>query len=210
MTTCWKTPGRTRGPAGSACGASHPDRAGQAVGAVIAVPVRVLGVGQVLLVVVLGVVVRVQLADLRGDRTVPGSLYHRRERLTRRQRLGELPVGRGVDRRPVLAADVVALSHALGRVVVLPEHLEQVGEGYPGRVVHDLDDLGMPGVAGADLLVRGVRRVPAGVPDRRGDHAGDAPEHLLGTPETAPAEDDEPGALQPRAGARRVQDDVAG
>src|SRR5438270_12283420 len=51
----------------------YADRAAQAVGAMVAVPVRVLRVGQVLLVVVLGVVEGVQRADLRGDLAQPGA-----------------------------------------------------------------------------------------------------------------------------------------
>src|SRR5207244_5734297 len=62
---------------GSAGGTGDADRAGQTVGAVVAVPVRVLRVGQVLLVVVLGVVVPVQPADLGRDRPVPAGTHHR-------------------------------------------------------------------------------------------------------------------------------------
>ena len=46
----------------------------------------------------------------------------------------------------------------------------------------------MAGAAGADLLVGGVRRVAAGVADRRGPDALGLPEQTLGAPEAAHAE----------------------
>ena len=85
--------------------------------------------------------------------------------------------------------DVVALAHALRRVVVLPERLEELLVGDPRRVERDLDDLGVAGPAGADLLVGRVRRVAAGVADGRGHDAGELPEVLLVAPEAAEAED---------------------
>ena len=55
-----------------------------------------------------------------------------------------LGIGARVDRRAVLRADVVALTHALRRVVVLPEHLEQVLVADHRRVEDHEDRLGVP------------------------------------------------------------------
>src|SRR5690606_31427525 len=86
-----------------------------------AVAVGVLG--QILLVIVLGVIKRRRLAELGGDVPVAGRVQGRLIGLPGRARgLGLL--GRvGVDRRAILSADVVALPHALGGIVALPEHL---------------------------------------------------------------------------------------
>src|SRR6185369_17911172 len=154
----------------------------------VAVPVGVLRTRKILLVVVLGVVERAGWLDLRGDVAHPGRPYGGLEGVARYGRRGELRVGRGVDGRPVLGTDVVALAHALGRVVVLPEHLQQVLIGHLRRVVHDLDGLGVPGPTGAGLLVRRVLGEPALVADGGGVHAGDLPEHPLRSPEAPHAE----------------------
>ena len=97
---------------------------------------------------------------------------------------------------------VVALAHALGRVVVLPEGLEQLLVRDLRRVVGDQHDLGVAGPAGADLLVGRVRGVAAGIADGRRHDAGELPEVLLVAPEAAETEDRGLGALGPRAGER--------
>src|SRR5690606_28005155 len=147
----------------------QPDRAGVAVGSVVAVAVRVLV--QVLLVVGLGVVERARRRQLGGDRAVPGLRQHPPEGILGQLR-GPLLLRRGpVDRRAVLRADVVALPVRGGRVVVLPEGLEQpLGVGA-GAVVGDEHRLGVPGEARAHLLVRRVGGQPAHVPGRGGYHA---------------------------------------
>src|SRR5262249_51251946 len=100
------------------------DRAGHPSAMVRAVSIRVLGIRQVLLVVVLGEVELGRLADLGRDLAIAGP---RQLLLVGRQRL----LGCGLllwrvpeDRGTVLATDVVTLAHALGRVVRLPEHLQ--------------------------------------------------------------------------------------
>ena len=52
-----------------------------------------------------------------------------------------------VDRRPVLRADVVALAHALRRVVALPEDAQQLVVTDALRVEDDQHDLGVTGQA---------------------------------------------------------------
>ena len=81
---------------------------------------------EVLLVVRLGVVERAEVGELGGDRPVAGVAERRRHRRRGWPRLALALAGLGeVDRAAVLRPDVVALAHPLGRVVVLPEQLEQ-------------------------------------------------------------------------------------
>src|SRR5580700_255125 len=95
----------------------HADRAGHAGAVVRAVPVRVLGVRQVLLVVVLSEVEVRRGHDLRCDLPVPSvrePLLIAGHRLLR----GGLLLRRVIeDDRPVLGAQVVALPHALSGIV---------------------------------------------------------------------------------------------
>src|SRR3954464_3973123 len=86
-----------------------------------AVPVGRLG--EVLLVVVLGVVELAELRDLGRDRAVAGVEQALAEHGPARLDRGGLLGRGGVDRRAVLRAGVVALAHALRRVMVLPEEL---------------------------------------------------------------------------------------
>src|SRR5271166_3969809 len=104
------------------CGA-EADRAAHAGAAEAAIAERVLG--EILLVIVLGVVERRRVTDLRGDGAVALGL----ELLLvhRKRRLGGAPLlGTGdVDAGAILRPDVVALAHALGGIVVLPERPEE-------------------------------------------------------------------------------------
>ena len=93
-----------------------------------------------------------------------------------------------VDPGAVLRADVVALAHALGRVVVLPEDLEHRVVARAGRVEHDEHDLVVAGARAAHLLVGGVGGEAAGVADRGRVHAVGLPELALRAPEAAHAE----------------------
>src|SRR5215216_1306699 len=97
------------------------NRAAHAGAVIRAVAVWVLAVREVLLVVVLGVVERRGIGDLGSDGPVAGCAQLLLVGVARR--LGRLPLGlgEGVDDRAILGAGVVALAHALGRVVVLPE-----------------------------------------------------------------------------------------
>src|SRR4029079_18330625 len=116
-----------------------------------AVAVRVLR--QVLLVVVLGVVEVVQRRDLGRDLAVDTAAESVLERRARRVGRLTLGVARRVDRRAVLGADIVALAHALGRIVVLPEALQQRVIARLLRVEDDEDNLGVAGAGAADLGV---------------------------------------------------------
>jgi hypothetical protein len=66
-----------------------------------------------------------------------------------------------------------------------PEDVEQLLVGYPGGVVENLDDLGMARPVRADVPVRGVLGLPAGVADGGVDDAGNEAELRLDTPESA-------------------------
>src|SRR5690349_15812713 len=131
-----------RPPAGSTTGHTRP--------AEPAVPVGVLG--QVLLVVILGVIERPGRGDLGRDLAVAGVGQRLVVGVARRPGGSRLLVGEGVDSRPVLRADVVALAHPLRRVVRLPEDLEHVFVARPGGVEDHEDRLGVPGPPRADLL----------------------------------------------------------
>ena len=89
------------------------------------------------------------------------------------------------DRRAVLVADVGTLPVELGRVVELPEGVEQLVVGHLGGVVLDEHRLGVAGRVAADLLVARVVRATAGVAHGRRDHARDLPELGLDSPEAS-------------------------
>src|SRR5690606_20130899 len=89
------------------------------------------------------------------------------------------------DHRAVLAADVVALAHALRRVVRLPEHLQEVPVADALRVIDDEHGLGVAGAAGADLAVARIRGVAARITGRRDPDAVELPELPFDAPETA-------------------------
>src|SRR5262249_4409808 len=98
-------------------GATHAGAAQTAIAG------RILGEG--LLVVVLGEVERRCIEDLGRDRVE--ALGLQRLLIHSLRRFGGLPLGgvEHVDAGAVLRADIVALPHALGRVVAFPEGLEQ-------------------------------------------------------------------------------------
>src|SRR5271166_4135956 len=143
---------RARARAGCAR-ASGPDgdRAGHAGSAEPAIAAGVLG--EILLVVAFGEVERTRFGDLGSDRPVTSGGQRLSVSLRRTARSCELLGGGRVDRRTVLRSDVIALAHALGRVMILPEDLEQILVGDFGWVVGDEHDLGVAGSAAAGLLV---------------------------------------------------------
>src|SRR6266568_441387 len=137
---------------------------------------------QVLLVVVLGLPERRRRCDFGGDRAAVALLLGVPRGLG-----GPLLLGRKVeDRRAVLGAHVRALAVHLGRVVVLPEDVQELLVGDLGGVELDLDRLGMAAAAAADLLVGRALGGPAGVPHGGGDYPGRHPERRLNPPEATP------------------------
>ena len=134
--------------------------------------------------VVLGVIERGRVQDLGRDRAMPRGAERALVRVARRLRRVLLRGVVRVDSRAVLGADVVALPHSLGGIVVLPEHGEELFVARLRGVEHDEDDLVVAGHPGAHLAVRRVRRAPGGVSDRGRDDAFLLPEFLLHAPET--------------------------
>src|SRR5215216_2128389 len=110
------------------------NRAAHAGAVIRAVAVWVLTVREVLLVVVLGVVERRGIGARGGDGAVAGRRGLVLVGLLEGLGLLLLGLGEGVDDRAVLGAGIVALAHALGRVVVLPEDAQQLLVADLGRV----------------------------------------------------------------------------
>ncbi len=94
----------------------------------------------------------------------------------------------GVDRAAILRADIVALPVQRGGIVHGEEHAQQVFVGDDVRIERHLHHLGMPGVAGADLLVGRVRDLPAGESRGHARHPAQFQEHRLQAPEAAAAQ----------------------
>src|SRR5438128_2531461 len=194
-TSCAKCSHRaaTLRPCGDPRGTAHA----RAAKAAIAVGI----LGEVLLVIILRVIELGRGKNFRRDRTVAGL---RQERLIRVARaLGRVPLCRVVvvDAGAILRARVVALPHALGRVVAFPEHFQQILVPNHLRIEDDEHDLGVAGQAAAHLAVRRVRRVAGRVADCGGIDAGQFPELPLGAPETPHCED---RALE-ASGKRRLE-----
>src|SRR5262249_29069569 len=152
-----------------------------------AIAVRVLR--QVLLVVGLRVVELVGGLDLGGDVAVAGGPELLLIALERRLGSLALSLVRPQNQRAVLRADVVALPHALRRIVRLPEGRKELVIGDALGVEDAEDSLRRAGQAAAALLVGRIRRVTAGISHRCRVDARELPEDALGAPEAAEAED---------------------
>src|SRR5262245_26482068 len=113
------------------------------------------------------------------------------------------------DRRAVLAAEIEALAVAGGRIVDLPELLEQLVVADLGRVEPHLDRLGVAGAVPADLSVSGVCHVAAGVADSGLQDPVDLAEGRLDTPEASRSECRALGALRALSPERRCQHRVS-
>src|SRR5262252_3935896 len=124
--------------------------AGDASAAETAIAAGVLR--QILLVIILGVIEGLRVLDLGRDRAI--ALGLERRLVDRARGFGELfLLGRGrVDGRAILRADIIALAHALGRVVAFPESLQEPVVADLLRVIDDEHDLGMAGAAAANLF----------------------------------------------------------
>src|SRR6185437_17016980 len=147
--------------------------------------------------------------DLGGDGTVAGTGQQAAVRRARRLG-GALLVGAvRVNRRAVLRPGIVPLPHPLRRVVVLPEHAQELVVADALRIEHHLHHFGVAGETRADLAVGRVRRGPARVADGGAEDALLFPELALGAPEAAHCER---GQLEPRRKRRferRAVDEVA-
>src|SRR5262245_4437207 len=126
--------------------------------------------------------------DLGRHRRIAGLAERLVVALARRLGLPLLAVAGEIDCRAVLRADIIALTHALGRVMRLEEDLEQLLVADPLRVEHHHHRLGMAGLAGAQLLIGRVRRLTTHIADGGDPHAGHRPEQPLGAPIAAKRE----------------------
>src|ERR1700677_976134 len=171
-------PGGGAGASGLMCQADGTAHAGSAKAAVAP-----WVLGEVLLVVIFGVVERAGLGDFGCDLSMPGLREHLLVGIPRGLRGETLGLVLPEDHRAVLAADIVSLAHALGRVVPLPEQLEHVLEARGLSIEGDEHNLRVAGLRGADLLVSGVGRETARIPNRGGVDAGRFPEQALSAPE---------------------------
>src|SRR5450756_636724 len=139
--------------------------------------------------IVLGKIEFARRRDLGGDGAQ--SLGRQRLLVGRLRHIGgfALRVAEGIDRGAILGADVVALTHALGRIVTFPERLEQLVVGGLVGIEHHQHHFGMAGAARANLLVSGVGGVAASVAYRSGEDAiAELPEFTLRAPEAAEPE----------------------
>ncbi|OIQ69108.1 hypothetical protein GALL_492910 [mine drainage metagenome] len=92
-----------------------------------------------------------------------------------------LRVVEGEDRRAIAYPQIVALPVRRGRVVDLEVEFQQRAIAGLGRIIDDLDRLGM----GAVVAIGRVCDVAACVADAGGDHARQLADQILHTPETA-------------------------
>src|ERR1700733_13347564 len=107
------------------------------------------------------------------------------------------------DRRAVLAAEIEALAVAGGRIVDLPERLEQLLVADLARVEPHLDRLGVAGAVPADLPIGRVRHMPAGIADCGLPHPVDLAGSGLAAPEAPGGEGRAPGSVRAVALERR-------
>jgi hypothetical protein len=162
------------------------DRTGHTGAGQAAIAERVLG--QILLVVGLGEIERPGLGDLGGDAAATVGSERLLVGIPGAQRRGALGFGCPVDGRAVLRAGIVALAHALRRVVRFPEHLEEVAIGHHVGLKDHHHRLGMAGHAAAHLLIGGIGRDPSHVAHRGDPNARNLPEPSLGAPVAAERE----------------------
>mmetsp|Transcript_5933 Transcript_5933/g.19006 ORF Transcript_5933/g.19006 Transcript_5933/m.19006 type:complete len:252 (+) Transcript_5933:18-773(+) len=115
-----------------------------------------------------------------------------------------------VEAAAVLRAPVVALAHAGGGVVGLPEPTQDVHKADLLWIVDHLHRLRRSSLAAADLMISRIGCVACCIAHRRGVNATtrEPPHALLRSPETAVGEDDHLHVLGPRPLHGRAQDVV--
>src|SRR5256885_5511715 len=148
---------------------------------------------EVVLMVLLRSVERLQRREFRDDRPSPDSRFEDfRHDLPR----GLLLLGSVVEgRRPILRPDVASLPVQLGRILDREEDPQDVRERNDVRIERDLHGLRVPCRVRADGLVRGIRESTAGVSDLHLLDAAELLEHRLKAPETPAREGDDLAAL---------------
>src|SRR6266487_5602347 len=138
---------------------------------------------EVLLVIILC------LPELRGRRDLGDDLprvFARPLKLLLRSSRGGLFVRVAKeDHRSILRANVGTLAIERGRIVNLPEHIEQLIIRHLRRVVGHFNALSVSGSARADIRIGRVIVPAAGVADSRRCHALDLAKRRLNSPEAA-------------------------
>ena len=141
---------------------------------------------QILLVVVLGIVERFRGGDFRCHLARITCVAHGLlETLLTGECGGFLLRRERINRRTILGAMVITLTHTLRRVVVFPEYLQQLFIADDGRVVYHAYGFSMAGLAGADFAVGGVWRISARVARRGAVDARQLPVEAFHAPEAA-------------------------
>src|SRR5690606_36699596 len=97
-----------------------------------------------------------------------------RGRLLRRRRIAG---------RAILGAHIIALPHALGRVMLFPEGPEQPVEADYTRVINHFDRFGMTGSPRTDFFIGRIWRHSSLIAGGGHDHARQLPEQPLRAPE---------------------------
>src|SRR5713226_1604856 len=139
--------------------------------------------------IVLGEIEFARWRDLRGDGAQ--TLCRQRLLIGRTGYIGDsaLRVADGIDRGTILGADVIALTHALRRVVTFPKRLQELLVRDFLRIEHHQHRFGMTGAARTNFLVSRVFGVTAGVADGGGiDAIAEFPKLTLRAPVTAEPE----------------------
>src|SRR5205823_10667026 len=93
--------------------------------------------------------------------------------------------------RSILRPAIGTLRVSAGRIVRLPEEVQQLRVGNLRRIELDQHGFGVAGGPVGYFLVGRIRGLPAGVAYRRRDDARDFAQPLLDAPETALSEDGE-------------------
>src|SRR5258708_164743 len=162
----------------------NADRTAHARAAEAAIAHRILR--QILLMVVLGKIKCRRIEDFGGDGTKAPRLELLAIHFFRCFRGPALVGSEGIEAGAILRAHVVALAHALGRIVILPERFAQPLIGYVVRVIDHEHHLVVTGAAGANLLVSWISRIAAGIADSSDVNAfAQFPKLALGAPEAA-------------------------
>ena len=159
--------------------------------------------------IVLGEVEWGRIDDFGGGRTEMPRLEFLAIHRFRGLRGPALLGGEGIDAGAILRAYIIALAHALGRIVTLPEGFEQPLIGNLRRIVDHQHHLIVAGAAGAHLLVGRVGRVAARVADGGDVNAvAQFPKLALGAPEATHAEHRRLEAPRIRPLERPVKDEM--
>lgn len=109
---------------------------------------------QVLLVLLFSIVKWPGGADLCADRAQVADLMHSLSKTGMAGLCGLHLLGRhGEQRRAILGADIVALTHPLRRIVVLPEQAQQIVIADKGGIKHHPYRFGVPGLTAAHFAI---------------------------------------------------------